>query len=186
MSETITEAPAVDTEAPATEPAQAVDWEARFKESQEHSRKWEERSKANKDAADRLSALEEASKTEAQKVADRAEQAEKASLADRAELARMKAAVKFGLSEDDLDLLGTHGTADEIAARAEKLAKRLKAADAAKAKPNFGGGDRGGDVAAKAGQLSVDDVKKMYAEKRYGDIEKARQEGRLTTALSGK
>jgi hypothetical protein len=182
MSETVTEEVTTTVEAPAeTEPAQAVDWEARFKESQEHSRKWEERSKANKDAADRLSALEEAGKTEAQKAAARAELAEKASVADRAELARLKAAVKHGLSEEDLDLLGTHGTADEIAARAEKLAKRLKAVDAVKAKSkDFGGGDRGTDVAGKSGQLSADDMKKMTPEA----IDKAYNEGRFADLVN--
>lgn len=182
MSETVTEVTTAVETPPEAESAQtAVDWEARFKESQEHSRKWEERSKANKDAADRLSALEEASKTEAQKVAERAEQAEKASLADRAELARLKAAVKHGLSEEDLDLLGTHGTPDEIAARAEKLAKRLSAVDAAKAKAkDFGGGDRGKDVAGKSGQLSKDDMKRMTPEA----IDKAYNEGRFADLVN--
>ncbi len=189
MSEITTEVtptPTPATTEPIAEPAQATDWESKFKDALKESRKWEDRSKENKEAADRLAALEEAGKTEAQKAASRAEQAEKASASDRAELARMKAAVKFGLSEDDLELLGTHGSADEIAARAEKLAKRLKAADAAKPKPNFGGGDRGGDVAAKGGQLTEADVKRMYADKRYGDIEQARIDGRLTTVLGAK
>lgn len=47
-----------------TEPAQEPDWKA-------EARKWEERAKANKTAAERLAEIEEANKTEAQKAAER-------------------------------------------------------------------------------------------------------------------
>lgn len=42
------------------------------------------------------------------------------------ELARLRAVLKFNLSEEDLDLIGT-GTPDEIEQRAEKLAARIGA-----------------------------------------------------------
>lgn len=42
------------------------------------------------------------------------------------ELARLRAAMKHGLAEDDLDLLGS-GTPDEIEARAARLAERIGA-----------------------------------------------------------
>lgn len=66
----------------------------------------------------------------------RAEQAE-------VELARHRAALKHGLSADDLDLLGT-GTPDEIEQRAERLAKRLagQATDDTVV-PDLGQGPRG-------------------------------------------
>ena len=41
--------------------AEAVDWEAKYKELQKESRKWESRAKANKSAADELSKAKEAS-----------------------------------------------------------------------------------------------------------------------------
>lgn len=42
--------------------------------------------------------------------------------------------MKYGLTEDDLDLLGT-GTAEEIDARAKRLADRLGAADKGRRTP---------------------------------------------------
>ena len=41
--------------------AETVDWEAKYKELQKESRKWESRAKANKSAADELSKAKEAS-----------------------------------------------------------------------------------------------------------------------------
>jgi hypothetical protein len=61
-----------------------VDWEAKFKELQAQSRKWEERAKANKDKADKWDAYEQEGMSEAEKLAKRAESAE-------AELAQLKA-----------------------------------------------------------------------------------------------
>ena len=59
-----TEATTPPTAAQETPPAQdGTDWKS-------EARKWEERAKANKDAADQLAALEEANKTEAEKQAD--------------------------------------------------------------------------------------------------------------------
>lgn len=41
--------------------AETVDWEAKYRELQKESRKWESRAKANKSAADELSKAREAS-----------------------------------------------------------------------------------------------------------------------------
>lgn len=128
-----------------------------------------------KERAAKFDEIEESQKTEQQKLADKAAAAEAKAAEKDAELARVKAAVKHGLTEEDLDLLGTHGTAEEIDARAEKLAARIKAADTNKPKPDFGGGDRGTDVTAKGGQLTRDDMKRMSPE----EIVKAQEEGRF-------
>ena len=73
MSDETAAAEATETtpEAAATPeaPAQETDWKA-------EARKWEARAKENSKAADRLSEIEEANKTEAQKVADRLAAAE--------------------------------------------------------------------------------------------------------------
>jgi hypothetical protein len=71
---------------PTEEPqgTEQVDWEAKFKELQAQSRKWEERAKANKDKADKWDAYEQEGMSEAEKLAKRAESAE-------AELAQLKA-----------------------------------------------------------------------------------------------
>ena len=122
------------------------DWQAEADKWKAMARKHEDSAKANADKAKRFDEFEESQKSELQKAADIAAKAQEDAATSRAELAVMQAAVKHGLSQDDLDLLGSHGTPDEIDARAEKLAGRLKAADATKPKPDFGGGDRGGDV----------------------------------------
>lgn len=104
MSETAVTAPAAQpapvptepgTEAPTVEaPAQETDWKA-------EARKWEDRAKANKSAAEKLAEIEEASKTADQKAAERLALAEKRAVdleqkADRAEVAAEKG-VPIGL-----------------------------------------------------------------------------------------
>ena len=99
------------TEAPKPEaPAQETDWKA-------EARKWEERAKANKSAAEKLAEIEEASKTADQKAADRLQLAEKRAAdlelkADRAEVAALKAV--------PMDLI-SGSTREEMEASADKL-----------------------------------------------------------------
>jgi hypothetical protein len=71
---------------PTEEPqgTEQVDWEAKFKELQAQSRKWEERAKANKDKADKWDAYEQEGMSEVEKLTKRAESAE-------SELAQLKA-----------------------------------------------------------------------------------------------
>jgi hypothetical protein len=124
------------------------DWQAEAEKWKTFARKHEDTAKANADKAKRFDEFEESQKTEQQKLTDAATAAKAEADATKAELARVKAAVKHGLTEDDLDLLGSHGTPEEIDARAERLAARLKAAGDNKPKPDFGGGNRGTDVTA--------------------------------------
>lgn len=90
------------------------------------SRKHEEQAKANVEAAQRLAQLEDANKSELERQAEALTRTQQERDAALTEAARLRAAVKHGLSDDDLDLLGT-GTPDEIEARASKLAARLAA-----------------------------------------------------------
>lgn len=80
--------------------------------------------------ADQFTRLEEASKTELQRLqeaqAATAREAEQA----KAEAARWQAAATHGIGAEYFDLLGT-GTAEELQARAEKLAGLVKAQQAA-------------------------------------------------------
>lgn len=78
--------------------------------------------------ASELDAIREASKTEDQKRADalKAKEAELATALSEAALA--KAALKHGLSADDMELIAG-GTPEEIEAKAAKLAERLKSSD---------------------------------------------------------
>lgn len=66
---------------------EAVDWEAKYREAVAESRKWEQRSKANKEKADRWDAYEQEGLSEAEKLAKRAEEAE-------AELAQLRASAQ--------------------------------------------------------------------------------------------
>lgn len=67
----------VTTQEPTQEPqGSEIDWEAKYKEAVEQSRKWEGRAKANKDKADRWDAQQQESMTEVEKLTKRAEEAE--------------------------------------------------------------------------------------------------------------
>lgn len=134
--ETATTTP--ETESPAQE---TTSWDDLFKgedpakvrEALENSRKWEKRAKDNfaqiqdlKPKADQFSQLEEASKSEAQRLAEAAENAKRDAETARAEAVRYKAAATYGITADHFDLLGS-GTEDEITARAEKLSGLIAA-----------------------------------------------------------
>ena len=58
-------------------PQQTVDWKAKYEAAIKHSREWESRAKANKDAADELDRLKESQLSETEKLTRRAEKAEK-------------------------------------------------------------------------------------------------------------
>lgn len=67
----------VTTQEPTQEPqGTEVDWEAKYKEAVEQSRKWEGRAKANKEKADRWDAQQQEGMTEVEKLTKRAEEAE--------------------------------------------------------------------------------------------------------------
>jgi hypothetical protein len=118
----LSDAPAADAVTPVeatAAPAQETDWKA-------EARKWEARAKENISAASRLAEIEEASKSEAQKLADRAAAAEKtASEKDRA-LLKLQVIVDYGIPKDYQDLV--HGdTAEALAESAKKVQSLIKA-----------------------------------------------------------
>lgn len=88
------------------------------------SAKYRTEAKANADAAKRLAELEEANKTEAQKLADRATNAEAERDAARVEVLRFKVAAKHGISEEDADLFLTGADEDTLVKQAQRLAAR--------------------------------------------------------------
>lgn len=171
---------ATQTDTSTADKAAEKDWQAEAEKWKAMSRKHEDAAKANADKAKRFEEFEESQKTEQQKLADAAAKAQADAAASAAELARVKAAVKHGLSEEDLELLGSHGTPEEIDARAERLAARIKGAEANKPRPDFGAGDRGGDVTSTAGQItSREALQSMTPD----EINQARLDGRLDTLL---
>lgn len=124
MSETVTEAtenlePSEDAGSE-TEP----DWKAEAEKWKSLSRKNEDAAKSNATKAKEYDAYVESQKTEQERAADAVKTlaGEKASLAS--ENAKLKAALKYGLSDEDLELLGD-GSPEQIETRAEKLAARL-------------------------------------------------------------
>jgi hypothetical protein len=112
---TVTATETVEIDKPAE-----VDWKAK-------AREWEKRAKANADAASKLTTLEEAQKTEAQKLADTAEQHRRDAEKARADLIRMQVARRYQIPESDLDLLGD-GDEEQIEAKAKRLAELHAAA----------------------------------------------------------
>lgn len=101
--------------------------ESRRTDWKTEARKWEKRAKANDDAAKRLAEIERANESEHQKLERERDEARSNAETSTAELARMRAAMRYGLAEDDLDLLGT-GTPEQIDERAKRLADRLGSA----------------------------------------------------------
>jgi hypothetical protein len=84
-----------------------------------------------KPQADQFKALEEASKSEAQRLAEAAQAAQRDAETARADAIRYKAAATHGIAAEFFDLLGS-GSEEEVTARAEKIAS-LAAAQAAAA-----------------------------------------------------
>lgn len=105
--------PSAEPPQPAAQPAE-TDWKA-------EARKWEARAKENNQAAKKLADLEEANKTEAQKLADRASKAEQTAAAAQAEALRWRIATKHGIGDEDAETFLT-GTSEEVLTRqAERL-----------------------------------------------------------------
>ena len=111
MSETVeSPAPAATPEAPAQD---ATDWKA-------EARKWEARAKENSGAAAKLAEIEEANKSEAQKLQEQlASLQERAAAAER-DRERLAVIAKHGIPEEYQDLV--HGSdAEALAASAAKV-----------------------------------------------------------------
>ncbi len=105
--------------------------EAKLAEITAHSRKWEDRAKENKAAADELAALKRERMTDSEKAdADRVDMEKRVSDAeDRAvnaenALARYKVAIEFGLEEKDAEALASVKDEAALRALAERLAPR--------------------------------------------------------------
>lgn len=96
------------------EPAQAeTDWKA-------ESRKWEARAKENATAAAQLKAIEDAAKTEAERLAERANQAEQRAAALELDAIRATVALDKGLTAAQAKRL-VGSTAEELSADADQL-----------------------------------------------------------------
>jgi hypothetical protein len=79
---------------------------------------------ARKAAEAKVKEFEDANKSDSEKLTDKATTAEKEAAEAKAEAAKLRVAIKYDLSEEDLDFLGS-GDEEEIEERAERLSKRL-------------------------------------------------------------
>lgn len=126
MSETQTaeptDAPAQDVDQAATEPqVEETDWKA-------EARKWEQRAKENKGAAEELAQIKDAQKSEAERAADALAQAQADAESARAELLRYRVAAEHGITDaDDIALFLTGTDEDTLTRQATRLAERTVA-----------------------------------------------------------
>lgn len=118
---------------------------AKVEEITAHSRKWEDRAKANKEAADELAALKRERMTDDEKaqaavaeIEQRAKDAEERAEKAEAALARMTVATEFGLSKEDADALAAVSDPEALRLLAERLASRSSV------RPNPAQGNRDG------------------------------------------
>ena len=106
------------------------DWQAEAAKWKNLARKHETTAKTNSEAAKRLTEIEDAQKSEQQRLQDRATAAEQRTLQLQSANARLLAAATHGIPADLIDLLGD-GDEEQINERARLLAEKLTAAGAA-------------------------------------------------------
>ena len=146
-TETATEAPA--QEQPTEQPkAEETDWKA-------EARKWEQRAKENRTAAEKLAELEESQKSESQKLADRAEKAERELEATRTAALRSQVALEKGLTQSQAKRL-VGDSREELEADADELLKDLgEAAQPRRPRPDRNQGRQSGGSASTADQFAA-------------------------------
>ena len=124
-------------------PDKEVDWQAEAKKWKALSRKHEANEKALASKASEYDKYLESQKTEEQKRVEALQRAEKERDEANASLARMAAGIKYGLSEEDLALLGA---GEDFEERAKTLAERLKAGSPVRARSATQGVEAGSTV----------------------------------------
>lgn len=92
------------------------------------ARKWEDTANRNAEAARQWDAYQQTQKTEEERAASERETLVKERDAARREARMTRAAVKHGLSEEDLSLLDPNGSDEEFEARAAALGERIASA----------------------------------------------------------
>lgn len=125
----------------------------------------------------------EASKTELQKAQEAAGKVPTL----EADNLRLQVALEKGLTGDRAELIARlqGSTKEELAADADKLLALLAPGAPAEPQPPRPNPAQGASATGPGGtpQLSEADVKRLYAEKKYAEIEQARQDGRLVSLL---
>lgn len=138
MSETTTEAtapvetPEVDTTLEESEKFDAERAMAKIRKANDEAKGLRSRVKELEAYESKVREIEEAKKSDEQRIQERAEQAERDAQAARNELLVERIARRHRLDDDDMDLLGT-GTEEQLEARAKKIAAKNQAAAGASA-----------------------------------------------------
>jgi hypothetical protein len=161
--------PVKDDDAPAGKDG-SPDYEAEAAKWKALSRKHEGQAKANADAAKKLADMEDADKSEVQKLTDKATESDKAAAAAQQELARLRVAMRKGLTEAQAKrLIGA--TEEELEADADELLASFPkgaddkdtAAGPTRPKEKLKSGATGADK-DNLPQLTRDDLKAMKPE----------------------
>lgn len=121
---------------PAAEPAvDETDWKA-------EARKWEQRAKENRSAADELALIREAQKSDAERAADEMARVKAEAESATAELLRYRTAAAHGITDaEDIELFLTGKDEDTLERQAKALAARIEQSSgprAPKPDPNQG------------------------------------------------
>ena len=127
--------------------AEETDWKA-------EARKWEQRAKENKSAADELTSIREAQKSDAEKAADALAEARAEADAATSELLRYRAAAAHGITDpEDIDLFLTGKDEETLERQAKALAARSSSGPRAP-KPDPNQGRSGASPSSTADQFA--------------------------------
>ena len=109
---------------------ETTDWEAKYNEMKQHSREWERKAKANKEAADELAALKESQMSEQERLQKQLDEATARANALQAEKDRRQwvddAATETGVPAEILSLIAATDR-DDLMSKAAGLKGRLAA-----------------------------------------------------------
>ena len=109
---------------------ETTDWDAKYNEMKQHSREWERKAKANKEAADELAALKESQMSEQERLQKQLDEATARANALQAEKDRRQwvddAATETGVPAEILSLIAATDR-DDLMSKAAGLKGRLAA-----------------------------------------------------------
>lgn len=151
------------------------DWKAEYERLLRHSRTWEDKAKRLKEKADRLDELEEASKTDAERLADatkRAESAERKLAEYESERERAAIVAEVAAAKGvDAEWLGrmTGDTREEVEANADYIASKLSGAPIYPSVPDNGGG-RGAQITKEQIEAIKDPKERVRMRARHIDL----------------
>lgn len=107
---------------------ETTDWEAKYNEMKQHSREWERKAKANKEAADELAALKESQMSEQERLQKQLDEATARANALQVEKDRRQwvddAATETGVPAEILSLIAANDR-DDLMSKAAGLKDRL-------------------------------------------------------------